>query len=336
MWSTFLVTLVKPDLMHCVFITNLKFIFSRGARVCGLKDSSVLCASQGALHFPSYYPDTAAGQRFQCDVATEQLNKYKRRPPAKRTNYLRYGVAAPFEPPWRELVTNWAVNQNEKNEQPGVGNEDSQQNFYVLRCRRTLRALGKFCNPVPRKSMPVGDSNLVTSVFENQQYKTALVPVQVEMCSKGLPGAMAMICVPTEQDLKNIQGTKDLNASEESRHKIPKFSTKAKTKAGTKQLKAKLSQKLEEDRKDRVAQIRNSCGREVAGWVCGGGFDLSSGYGTGVGFITVPALKSMLTLRDGIRKRLTAQRPMVLIRNTTSLKYRFATLRILQSSVKLC
>ena len=308
--------------------------------MCGLKDSSVLCASQGALHFPSYYPDTAAGQRYQSDVATEQLSKYKRRPPAKRTNYLRYGVATPFEPPWRELVKNWAVNQaegcaSEKNEQPAARNEDSKQKFYVLRCRRTLRALANLCNAVQRKSMSVGDSNLVASVLEGQQYKTALVPVQVEMCSKGLPGAVAMICVPTEQDLKNIQG-KDLNAPEESRHKIPKFSTKAKTKAGTKQLKAKLSQKLEEDRKNRVAQIRNSCGREVAGFVCGGGFDLSSGYGTGVGFITVPALQSMLALRDGIRKRLTAQRPMVLIRNTTSLKYRFATLRILQSSVKLC
>ena len=184
--------------------------------------------------------------------------------------------------------------------------------------------------------MPVGASNLVTSVLEDQQYKTALVPVQAEMCSKGLPGAMAMICVPTEQDLKNIQGTKDLNAPEESRHKIPKFSTKAKTKAGTKQLKTKLSQKLEEDRKNRMAQIRNSCSREIAGFVCGGGFDLSSGYGTGVGFITVRALKSMLALRDRIQKRLSAQRPMVLIRNVTSLKYRFATISILQSSVKLC
>ena len=304
--------------------------------MCGLKDSSVLCASQGALHFPSYYPDTAAGQRYEGDVATEQLIKYKRRPPAKRTNYLRYGVAAPFEPPWRELVTNWAVNQNEKNEQPGAGNEDSQQNLYVLRCRRTLRALGKFCNPVPRKSMPVGDSNLVTSVLEDQQYKTALVPVQVEMCSKGLPGAMAMICVPAEQDLKNIQGTKDLTYPEENRHKIPKFSTKAKTKAGTKQLKAKLSQKLDEERKNRVVQIRKSCSREIAGFVCGGGFDLSSGYGTGVGFVTVPALKSMVALRDGLEKRINAPRPMVLIRNTTSLKYRFATISILQSSVKLC
>ena len=308
--------------------------------MCGLKDSSVLCASQGALHFPSYYPDTAAGQRYEADVATEQLSKYKRRPPAKRTNYLRYGVVAPFEPPWRELVTNWAVNQNEggaskKNEQSGAGNEDNKQNFYVLRCRRTLRALGNLCHHVPRKSMSVGDSNFVNSVLEGQQYKTALVPVQVEMCSKGLPGAMSMICVPTEQDLKNIQGTKELNTPEESIHKIPKFSTKAKTKAGTKQLKAKLSQKLEEERKNRVARIRNSCSREVAGFVCGGGFDLSSGFGTGVGFVTVPALKSMLALKNGIQKRPSAQRPMVLIRNTISLKYRFASISILQSSVKL-
>ena len=309
--------------------------------MCGLKDSSVLCASQGVLHFPSYYPDTAAGQRYQSDVATEQISKYKRRPPAKRTNYLRYGVAAPFEPPWRELVTNWADNQNEgdaseKNEQSGAGEEDCQQNFYVLRCRRTLRALGNMCRPVPRKNMSMGDSNLVASVLESQQYKKTLVPVQVEMCTKGLPGAVSMICIPTQEDLKNIQGIKNLNAPEESRHKIPKFSTKAKTKAKTKQLKAKLSEKREEERRNKVTQIRNSCSREIAGFVCAGGFDLSSGYGTGVGFITVPALKSMLALRAGTEKRIGAQMPMVLIRNTTSLKYRYATLSIFQSSVKLC
>ena len=309
--------------------------------MCGLKDSSVLSASQGVLHFPSYYPDTAAGQRYQSDVATEQMSKYKRRPPAKRTNYLRYGVAAPFEPPWRELVANWAENQNEsgaseKIEQSGAGKDDNQHNFYVLRCRRTLRALGNLCHPVPRKSMSVEDSNLVAGVLEGQQYRTALVPVHVEMCIKGLPGAMSMICVPTEQDLKNIQGTKNLNAPEESRHKVPNFSTKAKTKAKTKQLKAKLSERREEERRNRVAQIRNSCSREIAGFVSTGGFDLSSGYGTGVGFITVPALKSILALREGTEKRLSAQRPMVLIRNASSLKYRYATVSIFQSSVKLC
>ena len=74
--------------------------------------------------------------------------------------------------------------------------------------------------------------------------------------------------------------------------------------------------------------------------MCSGGFDLTSGHGAGVGFVTLPALKTLIALRDAsaegsnVQRRL--QRTLVLARNTTSLKYRYAYLSIFQSLIKLC
>ena len=159
------------------------------------------------------------------------------------------------------------------------------------------------------------------------------------MVNKGTPGAMSMICVPSEQDLKDFQAKKDRNSPEEPKHKVPKLTTKAKTKAKTKELKKKLVEKLEEKRKNEVANIRSSCSREVAGFTISGGFDLPSGYGTGVGFITMSALKTLLALRHQTVPPSTqgqrTQNILVLVRNT-SLKYRFASLSVFHSAVKLC
>ena len=322
--------------------------FPRGARVCGLKDSAVLCASQGTLHFPSHYPDTEAGRHYQNDVATEQMNKYNRKPASKRTNYLKYGVASPFDPPWRELVQNWCTCERKSNtvqrteEKPDETREKSgyEQKIFVLRNRRVLGTLSKLCQCEDGKNMNANESKLVETILNDESYRTALLPVQIEMVSKGIPSAMSMICIPTEQDLKDFQGKKDWKPPQEPKHKVPKFSTKGKTKAKTKELKKKLTEKLEEKRKSQVENIRSSCCREVAGFVYSGGFDLPSGYGSGVGFITVAALKTLLALRKltgpCAKPKYGAAKIMVLVRNTTSLKYRCASLSVFHSSIKLC
>ena len=239
--------------------------------MCGLGDSSLLCASQGALHFPSQYPDTKAGQRHQSEVAAEQGSKHKKRPASKRTNYLKYGVAAAFDPPWRELVSNWCNIEIKANTAQRTGQETSEtdqtyenkQDFYVLRYGRVLRALSNLCHSGKRNSMNDVESKIAASVLSDECYRNALVPVYIEMVTKGIPGNLSMICIPTEQDFRNIQGTIDWKAPEEPKHKVPKVFTKAKTKAKTKELKAKREQIMEEVTKNAVKNIRGSCSREI-------------------------------------------------------------------------
>ncbi|XP_016398324.1 ribonucleases P/MRP protein subunit POP1-like [Sinocyclocheilus rhinocerous] len=61
----------------------------------------------GQPHFPHDYPDCPAGQRFQSEQEAELLEKFKRRPPSKRTNYIKHGCLAPFRCPWQQLTEEW-------------------------------------------------------------------------------------------------------------------------------------------------------------------------------------------------------------------------------------
>ncbi len=305
--------------------------------MCGLQDAAVQSTAQGALPFPALYPDTAAGRRHQRDVTNTSVTKYERRPPSKRTNYLKYGVAAPFEPPWTQLVSNWRHLEKMADEAAAAEEDD----FYVLRSKPVLRALNSLCSAGHQNLTPA-EAKLVETVFREENYRNVLVPVQVDMASKGKPGPLSMICVPEEQDWKEILRKPDYGGPEEPKHKVPQCPVKGKTKKETRILKTRRDETLAEVGKDAVKNIRFGCARQVAGFVCAesAGFDLTSGKGTGVGFVTLPALKVLLTLRDKSAERskkgTSVERVLVLVRNTTSLQYRCAFLTVFDSYVKLC
>lgn len=56
---------------------------------------------------PGDFPDCQAGVLFAEDQARDLLEKYKRRPPAKRPNYVKLGTLAPFCCPWEQLTQDW-------------------------------------------------------------------------------------------------------------------------------------------------------------------------------------------------------------------------------------
>ena len=79
----------------------------RGARVGGLREARSLAARSGTLYFPHDYPDCSAGCQQQLESQDQCLDVHVRRPPAKRVNYCRLGVPAPFHCPWPLLVAEW-------------------------------------------------------------------------------------------------------------------------------------------------------------------------------------------------------------------------------------
>ncbi|XP_016053956.1 PREDICTED: ribonucleases P/MRP protein subunit POP1 [Miniopterus natalensis] len=84
----------------------IPFIY-RGARVGGLKETLVHSQYQRSPCVPGDFPDCAAGILFAEDQAENLLEKYKRRPPAKRPNYVKLGTLAPFCCPWEQLARDW-------------------------------------------------------------------------------------------------------------------------------------------------------------------------------------------------------------------------------------
>ncbi|KAM7420192.1 hypothetical protein PAMA_014749 [Pampus argenteus] len=81
----------------------------RGVRIGGLHMSLKHSQNKGAPHFPHDYPDCPAGVRFQEEQEAELLAKFKRRPPAKRTNYIKHGCLTPFCCPWQQLAEEWEL-----------------------------------------------------------------------------------------------------------------------------------------------------------------------------------------------------------------------------------
>ncbi|KAK1806740.1 hypothetical protein P4O66_005246 [Electrophorus voltai] len=79
----------------------------RGVRTGGLQMSLKHSQFKGMPHFPQDYPDCPAGARFQEQQEAELLEKFKRRPPSKRTNYIKHGSLAPFRCPWQQLAEEW-------------------------------------------------------------------------------------------------------------------------------------------------------------------------------------------------------------------------------------
>ena len=141
---------------------------------------------------------------------------------------------------------------NTAEEKPDETGEKSgyEQKIFVLRNRQVLGTLSKLCQCADGKNMNANESKLLETILNDKSYQTAFIPVQIEMISKEIPSAMSMICVLTEQDLKDFQGKKDWNLHQELKHKVPKFSTKGRTKAKTKKLKKKLTEN--KTRKERV------------------------------------------------------------------------------------
>ncbi|XP_029447635.1 ribonucleases P/MRP protein subunit POP1 [Rhinatrema bivittatum] len=84
----------------------ISFIY-RGARAGGLQQGLQHSQYIGVPHIVSDFPDCPAGIQTAKDLEKDLLEKYKRRPPAKRANYVKHGTLAPFFSPWEQLTQDW-------------------------------------------------------------------------------------------------------------------------------------------------------------------------------------------------------------------------------------
>lgn len=117
----------------------IPFIY-RGARVGGLKESVMHSQYKRSPDIPGDFPDCPAGVVFAEEQAKNLLEKYKRRPPAKRPNYVKLGTLAPFCCPWEQLAQEWE-SRVQAQEEPSVASspsgEDSDSRRDKLPCAPT-------------------------------------------------------------------------------------------------------------------------------------------------------------------------------------------------------
>lgn len=202
--------------------------------------------NKGVPHFPHDYPDCPSGVRFQDEQEAELLGKFKRRPPAKRTNYIKHGCLAPFRCPWQQLAEEWElilikdlgmkedgktssgtgeVMKEEVNPHGDITTTKSLSCVSVLRNRKSLKLLSSWCKPSTSKgqrvcrvgTQPPLSHPAVTSFLT--AHSMSLVWVRLSMLSKGKPELHAMVCVPTAEDLQLLGKGANSSGPHEPLHK---------------------------------------------------------------------------------------------------------------------
>ncbi|XP_008829764.1 ribonucleases P/MRP protein subunit POP1 [Nannospalax galili] len=134
----------------------IPFIY-RGARVGGLKETAVHFQYKRSPNIPGDFPDCLAGVLFADEQAKDLLEKYRRRPPAKRPNYVKLGTLAPFRCPWEQLTQDWESRVQTPEASPIASTPGGEKS--------DLRRHKVPCAPVPGK---IHHSSTEAGISENQ------------------------------------------------------------------------------------------------------------------------------------------------------------------------
>ena len=293
----------------------------RGARVGGLKEMESYEREKKKLHFPEDYPDTPAAMETRLAVKKHLFEQYNRKPKAKRPNYVKLGIPDPFCCPWKKLFENGTKNDI---------------NFYVMREKSVLNKIALLLSQSSEHNL-IHNLNKENVDKLKSDHKQALVPVYIDMLHKGTPGMFASISIPLSEDLQMLEQDTSFGGPLEQRHKDPR-PKKLKVRKNRRKRPKKKSSEYEKSNEHKEAEvttkcdfmmdenlnITNNCSREVFGFVNSGGFSFSSAHGGGIGFVKMAEFIDYIT-------KTPKKQCLVLIRNTTSFQYRFATVSVINN-----
>ena len=305
----------------------------RGARTGGLQETQTIALEQGVPFFPNDFPDTPAGEEYLAKIKKDGEAEYKKRPPAKRPNYSKLGNEFPFSPPWKLLVEEWSSTELESSKKRKntkqrteanttshshsanvVENESSQvagpvvssQALCVLRSLSNLTILRNCATRYQQKGGgkqhkmndklrgSSDDAELTSMVKSNPN---TLVFVFLRMVGRSVPEPNSAVAIPSDEDSSAFEASNTFAGPVEPRHTCSNAKSRK--------------------------TLRNSCTREIMGFVSSGHYSLSRGYGVGVAFCNLPGLVKLLSCSRS------KAGPVVLVRSPGTQQYRFAFLSIL-------
>ncbi|XP_050403536.1 ribonucleases P/MRP protein subunit POP1 isoform X1 [Patella vulgata] len=289
---------------------HIAFMY-RGCRAGGLQEAESLAAEMGHFYMPLDFPETVAGQAEQAKISVALEEKYKRYPPDKKPNFVKLGTASPFSQPFESLNEAWRI----KHEKIGGVDEAKNRELNVLRNKRVLRLIAK---TIEQKSKMLTSKSIAQNLnacmkqLENliKDSVNTLVPVQIKMDSRGLPLRCAGLYIPNLDDLSKIKQDRKYGGPKEKPHPDPN-KNKSKDK----------KQRNSEFKASKVGLDEND--RSVIGFMNSGRFIFGQGQGSGIAFCSLIGLYHLIkSIPQGDKLR-------VLVRNPSSLQYRFASVVIL-------
>ncbi|KAL9548705.1 hypothetical protein MBANPS3_005558 [Mucor bainieri] len=279
-------TVLLPRGFGLAFWKSLTFA---GARVAGYDDVRAMHFESGVPCFPHDYPGTRAFevQRQLTKAAAEQV--WSKRPPGKRVNFSKRGIAHPFESAFETLATAEPM-------------QLEPAHNLAVRPHYSLISGERFVSSVLAST--TGSDALGVLDLDD-----TLVKVRLKYIDRGKPAAHAMIYA--------MQQPHDYETcTYHLRHQSPLVKSKRKLKE-LMEANAAEQQQISCDIPPTSQHI---------GYITNGDFSLSLGYGFGIGACTVAGLKKLKAIDEAQKRSL---KLLVLVRNPTSLEVRPAQLEVL-------
>ncbi|XP_048363390.1 ribonucleases P/MRP protein subunit POP1 isoform X2 [Sphaerodactylus townsendi] len=222
----------------------------------------------------------------------------------------------------------------------------SNDAFCVLRNRKTLRQVSAWCQPVHVKTRRIRRR---ASKLDQQElseeavlpvvrcFPRALIWVCLTLLKKGSPELHTMVCIPSKEDLLQLSKDQNFCGPQEPKHsdvfkkkvlKQKEMKKREKTgQAAQVSTSSALHVTKQEDLTlglwpDSLPDVTSHCSRILLGFVTQGDFSLAFGCGEALGFVSLTGLLQMLLDQPE------EQKGLVLLRNPSSLQYRFARLTV--------
>ncbi|XP_036596891.1 ribonucleases P/MRP protein subunit POP1 [Trichosurus vulpecula] len=231
----------------------------------------------------------------------------------------------------------------------GSNGGGTESTFCVLRSRKLLKLLAAWCQPVARRNraalrasrMHEQELTRATCLSILRDYPRSLVWVNLSLIKKGNPELHTMICIPSKDDVLNLNEDRLYCGPQESRHSDP-FKAKAQKQKEKKKVEKEQIQEggaiqvVAGEQRCAIAcaegtpglwpgplpEVTGHCSRALLGFVTQGDFSLAAGCGEALGFVSLTGLLEMLSGQPADKKGL------VLLRTPASLQYRFARIII--------
>ena len=260
----------------------LALIYS-GGHAGALKDVGSMHFEHGICRDLLLEVDSEAGKAADAKHRADLMEKYFRKPPKTRTNFIKLATPFPFGVDWNRLLSDWMDRAD-----PG---------FTVLRDKRLLSTLS------------LTDQSLIPDAVLSHPY---LVPVTVRV-KRGSPHEFSMICLPRTDDRVNS------STICEPVHKDPGAKERKVLRQQHSSLLKNLAKKRKENRdkkekdvdyssaiaiaihKEKMRSLwlpssfnlKTSYARPVIGFITQGDFGLSEGKGIGRGYIVIHSLSQI-------------------------------------------
>ncbi|XP_013380528.1 ribonucleases P/MRP protein subunit POP1 [Lingula anatina] len=223
------------------------------------------------------------------------------------------------------------------------------EEFVVLRTRNLLKYLDRICHAASMETesspsnMEMSNSDKIslnpqtdissTGGIDGQemlltlsQMHNAIVPVTLNLVSRGAPADHSMICIPTQGDLDSLAKDSRYGGPLEQRKQDPNSRKVKKQKIKQKGTQQGTADKVKvhnfQDTLIEPKDVAVTSSRVVIGYLKTGGFTYTSGRGTGRGFCALQGILHALELNPG-------KDFIVLVRSPASYQYRFAFMKIL-------